>query len=99
LSGGQRQRGWTAVSVAPKTDIILHDDPTTYLGITHQLKILELVQELNTKHGTTIMMVLHDINQAIRSSDHLIAMKDGAIIKQGVTHEVLTNEILESVFN
>lgn len=99
LSGGQRQRVWIAMALAQKTDIIFLDEPTTYLDISHQLEILELVQELNAEHGTTIIMVLHDINQAIRFSDHLIAMKDGAIIKQGDTHEVLTNEILERVFN
>ncbi|MBA8779434.1 ABC transporter ATP-binding protein [Staphylococcus schleiferi subsp. coagulans] len=99
LSGGQRQRVWIAMALAQKTDIIFLDEPTTYLDISHQLEILELVQELNAKHGTTIIMVLHDINQAIRFSDHLIAMKNGDIVKQGETHEVLTNEILEKVFN
>ncbi|MDO5375152.1 ABC transporter ATP-binding protein [Staphylococcus rostri] len=99
LSGGQRQRVWIAMALAQKTDIIFLDEPTTYLDISHQLEILELVQELNAEHGTTIIMVLHDINQAIRFSDHLIAMKKGEIIKQGTTHEVLNNEILEEVFN
>ncbi|AVP35703.1 ABC transporter ATP-binding protein [Staphylococcus felis] len=99
LSGGQRQRVWIAMALAQKTDIIFLDEPTTYLDISHQLEILELVQELNQEHGTTIVMVLHDINQAIRFSDHLITMKKGNIVKQGETHEVLTNQILEEVFN
>ena len=67
---------------SPKTDIIFLDEPTTYLDISHQLEILELVQELNREHGTTIVMVLHDINQAIRFSDYLIAMKGGDIVLQ-----------------
>lgn len=99
LSGGQRQRVWIAMALAQKTDIIFLDEPTTYLDISHQLEILELVQELNREHGTTIVMVLHDINQAIRFSDHLIAMKGGDIVSSGETQEVLTKEILEKVFN
>ncbi|ARB39973.1 iron-enterobactin transporter ATP-binding protein [Mammaliicoccus sciuri] len=99
LSGGQRQRVWIAMALAQKTDIIFLDEPTTFLDISHQLEILELVQELNREQGCTIIMVLHDINQAIRFSDHLIAMKSGKIVAQGQTEEVLTNEILEEVFN
>ncbi|UXR80771.1 ABC transporter ATP-binding protein [Staphylococcus sp. IVB6218] len=99
LSGGQRQRVWIAMALAQKTDIIFLDEPTTYLDISHQLEILELVQELNAEHGTTIIMVLHDINQAIRFSDHLITMKSGQIVRQGETQDVLCNEILEEVFN
>jgi len=94
LSGGQRQRVWIAMALAQKTDIIFLDEPTTYLDISHQLEILELVQELNREHGTTIVMVLHDINQAIRFSDHLIAMKGGDIVSSGETQEVL-----KKVFN
>ncbi|AYU56211.1 ABC transporter ATP-binding protein [Staphylococcus debuckii] len=99
LSGGQRQRVWIAMALAQKTDIIFLDEPTTYLDISHQLEILELVQELNREHGTTIVMVLHDINQAIRFSDYLIAMKGGDIVSSGETQEVLTKDILEQVFN
>lgn len=87
------------MALAQKTDIIFLDEPTTYLDISHQLEILELVQELNKEQGCTIIMVLHDINQAIRFSDHLIAMKAGDIVAQGETEQVLTNEILEEVFN
>ena len=99
LSAGQRQRVWIAMALAQKTDIIFLDEPTTYLDICHQLEILELVQRLNEEQGCTIVMVLHDINQAIRFSDHLIAMKDGEIVANGTTKEVLTKEILEQVFN
>ncbi|WP_414047530.1 ABC transporter ATP-binding protein [Macrococcus equi] len=99
LSGGQRQRVWIAMALAQKTDIIFLDEPTTYLDISHQLEILELVRELNEHEHCTIIMVLHDINQAIRFSDHIIAMKDGAIIKQGDTMNVLTKDVLERVFN
>lgn len=99
LSGGQRQRVWIAMALAQRTDIIFLDEPTTYLDICHQLEILELVQKLNQEQGCTIIMVLHDINQAIRFSDHLIAMKDGDIVANGETNEVLTQDILERVFN
>ena len=78
-----------------KTDIIFLDEPTTYLDISHQLEILELVQQLNKEQGCTIIMVLHDINQAIRFLDHLIAMKKGEIIACGATEDVLTKDILE----
>ncbi|MBI5971719.1 ABC transporter ATP-binding protein [Staphylococcus caledonicus] len=99
LSGGQRQRVWIAMALAQKTDIIFLDEPTTYLDISHQLEILELVQRLNEEQGCTIIMVLHDINQAIRFSDHLIAMKKGEIVASGATEDVLTKDILEKVFN
>ena len=82
-----------------KTDIIFLDEPTTYLDISHQLEILELVQHLNKELGCTIVMVLHDINQAIRFSDYLLIMKEGHIIDNGPTDQVLSKEILESVFN
>ena len=99
LSGGQRQRVWIAMALAQKTDIIFLDEPTTYLDISHQLEILELVQHLNKELGCTIVMVLHDINQAIRFSDYLLIMKEGHIIDNGPTDQVLSKEILESVFN
>lgn len=99
LSGGQRQRVWIAMAIAQGTDIIFLDEPTTYLDIAHQLEILELVTQLNQEQGCTIVMVLHDINQAIRFSDHLITMKDGSIVAEGSTEQVLTKEILEQVFD
>ena len=99
LSGGQRQRVWIAMALAQRTDIIFLDEPTTYLDICHQLEILNLVKKLNEEEGCTIVMVLHDINQAIRFSDHLITMKAGDIVATGQTDEVLTKDILEKVFN
>lgn len=87
------------MALAQKTDIIFLDEPTTYLDISHQLEILELIQTLNREEGCTIVMVLHDINQAIRFSDHLIAMREGEIIKEGKPEEVLTKDILAKVFN
>ena len=80
LSGGQRQRVWIAMALAQRTDIIFLDEPTTYLDICHQLEILNLVKKLNEEEGCTIVMVLHDINQAIRFSDHLITMKAGILL-------------------
>ena len=99
LSGGQRQRVWIAMALAQRTDIIFLDEPTTFLDISHQLEILELITQLNKEQGCTIVMVLHDINQAVRFSDHLITMKNGDIIANGETEDVLTKEILEKVFN
>lgn len=99
LSGGQRQRVWIAMALAQKTDIIFLDEPTTYLDISHQLEILELITQLNQEQGCTIVMVLHDINQAVRFSDHLITMKNGDIVADGSTENVLTKDILEKVFN
>lgn len=99
LSGGQRQRVWIAMALAQRTDIIFLDEPTTFLDISHQLEILDLITQLNKEQGCTIVMVLHDINQAVRFSDHLITMKNGNIVANGETEEVLTKEILEKVFN
>lgn len=87
------------MALAQRTDIIFLDEPTTYLDICHQLEILNLVKKLNEEEGCTIVMVLHDINQAIRFSDHLITMKAGDIVATGQTDEVLTKDILEKVFN
>lgn len=98
LSGGQRQRVWIAMALAQETDIIFLDEPTTYLDIAHQLEVLELLQKLNVEQGRTIVMVLHDLNQAARFADFLIAMKEGEIVKAGSCREVITNEILRKVF-
>lgn len=99
LSGGQRQRVWIAMALAQKTDIIFLDEPTTFLDIEHQLEILELITELNQTQNTTIVMVLHDINQAIRFSDYIITMKQGKVITQGNIHDVLSSQLLAKVFN
>lgn len=99
LSGGQRQRVWIAMVLAQQTDIILLDEPTTYLDMAYQLEVLQLVQNLNKEKGITVVMVLHDINQASRFSDQLVMLRKGAIVEQGPPKEVMNNENLRKVFN
>ncbi|MGG1396836.1 ABC transporter ATP-binding protein [Bacillus salipaludis] len=99
LSGGQRQRVWIAMALAQETEIIFLDEPTTYLDMAHQLEVLELLQKLNREQERTIVMVLHDLNQAARFADYLIALKDGQVVKAGKSEEVLTPLILRKVFN
>lgn len=98
LSGGQRQRVWIAMALAQDTDTIFLDEPTTYLDLNHQLEVLELLQELNQTSGKTIVMVLHDLNLSARFSDHMIAMKEGAIRYQGSAQTIMTQEILRDIF-
>lgn len=99
LSGGQRQRAFIAMALAQKTEILLLDEPTTYLDIYHQIEVLELVKKLNEEHGITIVMVLHDINQAIKYSDNIIVMKDGKIITQGSPKNVINEKTIKTVYN
>lgn len=98
LSGGERQRVWIAMALAQQSEILCLDEPTTYLDIYYQIELLELVQSLNKKYGLTIVMVLHDINQAIRYSDHIIMMKAGHIIAEGAPREVITTEVIKEVY-
>ncbi|UBV45155.1 ABC transporter ATP-binding protein (plasmid) [Deinococcus taeanensis] len=98
LSGGQRQRAWIAMSLAQQTDILLLDEPTTYLDPSHQLEVLHLAQRLNREQGKTVVMVLHDLNQAARYSDELIAMKGGQVYAHGPSGEILTHDLLRDVF-
>ena len=98
LSGGQRQRVWIAMALAQKGNIILLDEPTTYLDLSCQLEILELLVKLNKENGTTIVMVLHDLNLAAKYSDNLIAVKNGEIYKTGKTEDVLTQDMLKDCF-
>ena len=98
LSGGQRQRVWLAMALAQETKILLLDEPTTYLDMAHQLEVLNIVKELNENHGTTVVMVLHDINHAARYSDGLIAMRQGNIMKCGTPREIITTEVMQEVF-
>ncbi|PIC79727.1 iron-enterobactin transporter ATP-binding protein [Sporosarcina sp. P18a] len=98
LSGGQRQRVWIAMALAQETDIIFLDEPTTYLDMAHQLEVLELLQKLNEEQQRTIVMVLHDLNQAARFADFIIAMKDGEIVRAGMCGEVIRPDILREVF-
>ncbi|WP_082093232.1 ABC transporter ATP-binding protein [Demequina sediminicola] len=98
LSGGQRQRVWIAMALAQDTDVLLLDEPTTYLDVSHQIEVLDLLAELNALRGTTIVMVLHDLNMAARYADHLIAMKSGEVRATGTPASVLTAEIVQDVF-
>ncbi|WP_328330545.1 ABC transporter ATP-binding protein [Kribbella sp. NBC_00382] len=98
LSGGQRQRVWIAMALAQETDILLLDEPTTFLDLTHQFEVLDLLVDLNKRDQRTIVLVLHDLNQACRFGDHLIAMKDGAIVAEGNPAEVITEQVVQDVF-
>ena len=98
LSGGQRQRVWIAMALAQETDILLLDEPTTFLDLTHQFEVLDLLVDLNKSEDRTIVLVLHDLNQACRFGDHLIAMKDGAIVAEGNPSQVITEEVVQDVF-
>jgi iron complex transport system ATP-binding protein len=98
LSGGQRQRVWIAMALAQDTDILLLDEPTTYLDIAHQVEVLDLVRQLNRERGRTVVAVLHDLNQAARYADHIVAMKAGRIVAQGAPADVVTAELVQEVF-
>lgn len=99
LSGGQRQRAWIAMTLAQDTDVILLDEPTTYLDMTHQIEILDLLFELNEKKNRTIVMVLHDLNLASRYAHNIVAIKDGAVYAQGKPEEIITCELVREVFD
>ncbi|WP_313572718.1 iron-enterobactin ABC transporter ATP-binding protein [Pseudescherichia sp.] len=98
LSGGQRQRAWIAMVLAQETAIMLLDEPTTWLDISYQIDVLELLSELNREQGYTLAAVLHDLNQACRYATHLIALRDGKIVAQGAPKEIVTAELIESVY-
>lgn len=99
LSGGQRQRVWIALALAQQTDVLLLDEPTTFLDISHQIEVLDLLADLNRRRGTTIVMVLHELNLAARYADLLVAMKAGRIHAAGAPHEIFTPEMVKAVFN
>jgi iron complex transport system ATP-binding protein len=98
LSGGQRQRVWIAMALAQGTDILLLDEPTTFLDLAHQVEVLDLLAELNATRGRTIVCVLHDLNLACRYAHHLVAMRDGAIVAEGTPADVMTEETVADVF-
>lgn len=97
LSGGQRQRAWIAMVLAQETDVLLLDEPTSFLDLSHAVDLLDLVRRLNEERGTTVVMVLHDLNLAARYSDHLVAMRDGAIVAEGAPSEVMTAPVVQQV--
>ncbi|MFI1396043.1 ABC transporter ATP-binding protein [Streptomyces sp. NPDC020681] len=98
LSGGQRQRAWIAMAVAQGTPVLLLDEPTTYLDLAHQIDVLDLITDLNRHQNRTVVMVLHDLNQACRYADHVIAMKSGRIVAEGAPADVITAQAVEEVF-
>jgi len=98
LSGGQRQRVWIAMALAQQTDILFLDEPTTFLDITYQVEILDLLTDLNRKHGTTIVMVLHDINLSSRYADHIFALRKGLLVAEGEPSKVITSELVKDIF-
>ncbi len=98
LSGGQRQRAWIAMTLAQDSDTILLDEPTTFLDLAYQIEVLDLLHELNRTRKKTIVMVLHDLNQACRYADYLIAVKEGCIAAEGIPSEVVTGDMVNEVF-
>lgn len=99
LSGGERQRAWIAMALAQEPDILLFDEPTTYLDLAHQIEFLELVNRLNKETGVTVVLVLHDLNQAARYGNYLFAMKEGKIFAQGSPEEVLNPQNILNIYN
>lgn len=98
LSGGQRQRAWIAMVLAQETSIMLLDEPTTWLDISHQIDLLELLSDLNRTQGFTLAAVLHDLNQACRYATHLIALRDGKIVAEGAPKKIVTPELIERIY-
>ncbi len=98
LSGGQRQRVWIAMALAQQTDLLLLDEPTTFLDVSHQVEVLDLLTDLNRSRGTTVVMVLHDLNLAARYADRLVALVDGRVHASGDPAHVLTEENVRAVF-
>jgi iron complex transport system ATP-binding protein len=98
LSGGQRQRVWIAMALAQDTGLLLLDEPTTYLDVAHQVEMLDLLADLNARRGTTVVMVLHDLNLAARYAHHLVVMKAGRIVGEGAPAEVVTEETVRDAF-
>jgi iron complex transport system ATP-binding protein len=97
LSGGQRQRVWISMTLAQGTDLLLLDEPTTYLDLAHAIDVIDLIDDLH-ETGCTVVMVLHDLNLAVRYSDNLVVMKSGSIAAQGHPRDVITGELLREVF-
>ncbi|MDG4657402.1 ABC transporter ATP-binding protein [Ectobacillus antri] len=98
LSGGQRQRAWIAMTLAQETEIILLDEPTTYLDMTHQIEILDLLFELNEKEKRTVVMVLHDLNLACRYAHHIVAIRDKKVYAQGKPEDIISCQLVRDVF-
>ncbi|MDT0181226.1 ABC transporter ATP-binding protein [Microbacterium sp. ARD31] len=99
LSGGQRQRVWIAMALAQETDILLLDEPTTFLDVAHQVDVLDLLTDLNRDRGTTVVMVLHDMNMAARYADHIVAVRAGRVVAAGAPADVMTADLIRDVFD
>lgn len=99
LSGGQRQRVWIAMALSQQTDILLLDEPTTFLDISYQIEILDLLTDLNRSRGTTIVMVLHDINLSARYADYLFALRKGRLVAEGEPSHILSEDLIKQVFD
>ena len=98
LSGGQRQRVWIAMALAQQTDLLLLDEPTTFLDVAHQVEVLDLLTDLNAARGTTVVLVLHELNLAARYADHLVALRRGEVVAAGHPRDVVTEELVRDVF-
>ena len=98
LSGGERQRAWIAMALAQRPEVLLLDEPTTYLDICHQLEIMQLIGRLNQELGLTVVMVVHDLNHAIMYADHVVVVKAGKLVTSGAPREIITAELLAEVF-
>ena len=98
LSGGQMQRVWLALAMAQTDRALLLDEITTYLDVHYQLEMLGLIRSLNERHGTTVLMVLHDVNQTLRYADHVIMMKEGGVLAAGAPDEVITDDMLRETY-
>ncbi len=98
LSGGERQRAWIAMALAQRPEILLLDEPTTYLDIAHQLEVMQIIRHVNEEYGMTVIMVLHDINHALQYADEIVIVKDHGIFAQGKPDKVLTVDMLARVF-
>ncbi|WP_018922977.1 ABC transporter ATP-binding protein [Salsuginibacillus kocurii] len=99
LSGGQRQRAWIAMTLAQDTDLLLLDEPTTYLDLNHQIEILDILYDLNRESGRTVVMVLHDLNLAARYADHMVAVSNQTVYQSGTPNEIMTKEVIGDVFD
>lgn len=99
LSGGQRQRAWIAMTLAQETELVLLDEPTTFLDLAHQIEVLDLLRELNRQEGKTVVMVLHDLNLACRYADHMVAVHGRTAYAQGKPADILSEELVKTVFD
>lgn len=98
LSGGQRQRAWMAMVLAQETPLLLLDEPTTFLDVAHQMEVIELVRQINAEEGRTVVMVLHDVNEAAKASHYIVAMKDGRIMREGAPSEMLESGLITELY-